>query len=405
MRRNCTSCVCLYSVIALVFLGGARQVRSATLPARQFKSKSAEDDAALAKPISTTSRTPQFPLAESAPVRPAGAAAGRSTLAMSDSMSGVAAASYTNPYAQQKTRPAWGPATSGPFFTGTAEVEPMGSTYWEPYLFEYSKQGSKSINFNQKTALGLGHNLELDAQVPLILNTATAPGAPAGATVSQFGNGDAHLDFKYELTKDRNTYKLLAWPAMALTADFFLPSGNASGLRPSRYGVDQFGNGTYQEGLSLLVRKRARPFSIYAQLGDLVENPTNVSQGYGYNNGMNTVQSGTHVRVVDGNLLYYSAAIEYVLNTRHGIGILAEVDGQSQSLHNLFFGRATAPSYSYLSAAPEVEYTWPAGKRFAITWGAGVNLPVERGDYPRIVTPMMTLTFCFNGPNGSRNSE
>lgn len=326
-------------------------------------------------------------------------------LAMSESLSGLPPASFTLPMSKPPSQHQWGPTTSGPFFTGTAEVEPMGSSYWEPYLFDYKKAGSRSMNFNQKSAMGLGHNLEFDAQVPLILNTATIPGTPTGPTLSQFGPGDAHLDFKYQLTSDQNTYKLLAWPAIALTTDFFLPSGNASGLRPSRYGVDQFGNGTFQEGMSLLIRKRFEPFSLYAQLGDLVEDPTNVSKGYGYNNDIGTVPSGARVRMVDGNLLYYSAALEYVLNSRHGIGFLTEVDGQSQSLHNLFFGKATAPSYSYLSAAPEVEYTWPAGKRFAITWGAGVNLPIERGDYPRIVTPMMTVTFNFFGPNGSRNSE
>ena len=324
---------------------------------------------------------------------------------MSDSMSGFPLSWYTIPQPGPVSPHEWGPTTSGPFFTGTAEVEPMGSSYWEPYLFDYKKAGSRSMNFNEKSAMGLGHNLEFDVQVPLILNTATATAAPAGTTVSQFGPGDTHMDFKYELTTDQNTYKFLAWPAISLTADFFLPSGNASGLRPSRYGVDQFGNGTFQEGASLLIRKRAKPVTLYAQLGDLIEDPMDATQGYGYNNDISTVKAGQQVRVVDGNLLYYSAAMEYVFNGRHGIGFLAEVDGQSQSLHNLFFGKATAPSYSYLSAAPEVEYTWPAGKRFAITWGAGVNLPVERGDYPHIVTPMMTLTFNFFGPKGGRNSE
>ncbi|MFP5209728.1 MAG: hypothetical protein ACLGRW_10605 [Acidobacteriota bacterium] len=306
---------------------------------------------------------------------------------------------------QRSRKPYWGPTTSGPFFTGTAEVEPMGSRYWEPYLFDYRQTGSTSMNYNQKMAVGMGNNLEFDAQVPLILNIAKPPVTPAGTTVSQFGPGDAHLDFKYQLTEDANPYKFLARPAMALTADFFLPSGNASGLRPSRYGVDQFGNGTFQEGLSLLIHKRARPFEFYGQFGDLIEDPTTVSQGYSYNNGITSVQSGKNVRMIDGNLLYYSAAVEYVINSKRGIGVLAELDGQAQSLHNLFFGKATAPGYSYLSASPEVEYTWPARKNFAITWGAGVNLPVERGDFPHLFTPMATVTFCFNGPNGGRESQ
>lgn len=300
---------------------------------------------------------------------------------------------------------AWGPSTSGPFFTGTAEVEPRGSWYVEPYMFDFSRAGSTSFNFNQKTAIGLGSNLELDSQAPMIFNIARPPATPLGITKSQFGFGDTHVNLKYQLTSDTNTYSFFARPAVSLTADLFIPSGKFSRLRPSRYGVDQFGNGTFQEGMSVLVRKRAKPLSFYAQVGDLVEDPANVSAGYGFNNGITTVPPGTRMHLIDGNLLYYSADLEYVLNSKRGIGILTEVDGQSQDLHNLFFGRATAPSYSYLSAAPEAEFTWPARKRMTVTWGAGVNLPVARGDYPRVVTPMMTVTFNFFGPNGSRNSE
>jgi len=306
---------------------------------------------------------------------------------------------------QEHPRKVWGPTTSGPFFTGTAEVEPMGSWYEEPFLFDMRHGSSTSKNFNQKIAVGMGHNLEFDVQLPMLLNTAKSPTAPAGDAVSQFGPGDSHLSFKYELTNDADTCKFLARPAMTLTFDFIVPSGNTSGLRASRYGVDQFGNGTFQEGMSLLVRKRAKPFMIYGQFGDLIGDPTRVSKGYGFDNGITSIQAGRQVRMVDGNLLYYSAALEYVLNTRHGIGFLAELDGQSQSQHSLLFGKATAPSYSYLSAAPEVEFTWPARKNLAITWGAGVNLPVERGDYPRTVTPMFTVSFNFNGPNGGRSSQ
>lgn len=306
---------------------------------------------------------------------------------------------------RSRSRRAWGPATSGPFFTGTAEVEPRGSWYIEPYMFAMHKPGSTTFNFNQKSAMGLGGHLEFDSQLPLLLNVAKPPATPAGTTKSQIGYGDAHLDFKYQLTSDGDTYKFFARPAVSLTADLFVPTGNASGLHPSRYGVDQFGNGTFQQGLSLLVRKRAKPFSVYAQLGDLIQDPADVGGGYGYNNAITTVPAGTRAHVVYGNLLYYSADLEYVLNTRHGIGILAEVDGESQNNHNLLFGNATAPAFSYLSAAPEIEYTWPAGKRLAITWGAGVNIPVQRSGYPRVVDPMLTVTFCFNGPNGGRNSE
>ena len=37
----------------------------------------------------------------------------------------------------------WGPNTSGPFFTGTAEVEPIGSWYLEPFAYDYITPGSR----------------------------------------------------------------------------------------------------------------------------------------------------------------------------------------------------------------------------------------------------------------------
>lgn len=313
--------------------------------------------------------------------------------------------SYSVRAVPASTKPVWGPNTSGPFFTGTAEVEPMGSWYVEPFMFDYRKHGSDSNTFTQKMAIGMGHRLEFDVLVPLIHNSAEPPATPNNTKVSEFGPGDTHLGFKYGLTTDTNTLKFLARPAIALTADFFLPSGNAANLSARRYGVDQFGNGTYQEGLSLLVHKRARPFAFYGQLGDLVEDPTNVSKGYGFNDGIDEVSSGTNVRMLDGNLLYYSGALEYVLNTKHGIGFVTEATGQSQSSRNLFFGKATAPSYSYLWLDPAVEFTWPAQKRFAITWGGGVALSVARKNYPRVLTPMLTATFYFNGPKGGRSAE
>ncbi len=403
---NQNSAVVLYLACAIVALrGGACRAQPIILHHRQGKKSDPRN--ILASCIVKREVTRHDWLGSEAGSRQTAASCAEQAAAprLGDGLSQTPAQQWREYPLPRAPKGTWGPTTSGPFFTGTAEVEPRGSWYQEPYMFDYRQTGSSSVDFNQKLALGIGNNLEFDVQAPLILNSVSPPGTPGGTTVRQLGLGDSHLDFKYELTKDSSTYTFLGWPAVSLTADLFLPFGNTSGLRPSRYGADQFGNGTFQEGLSLLIRKRARPFSFYGQLGDLVEDPTHVSQGYGFNNGISTVQSGSNVRLVDGNLLYYSAAMEYVLNTKHGIGFLAEVDGQSQSLHNLFFGRATAPSFSYLSAAPEAEFTWPARRHLALTWGVGVNLPIERGDYPRILTPMVTLTLNFFGPNGSRNSE
>lgn len=298
----------------------------------------------------------------------------------------------------------WSANTSGPFYTGTAEVEPPGSWYVEPYFFGNEEHSSTSDAFTQKMGIGMGHNLEFDALIPLTENTVRDVNGATGTKATKFGPGDTQLSFKYELTTDPHTRRLLARPAITLTANFVLPSGNAANLNPQLGGADQFGYGTYEEGLGVLVRKRFKPFVFYGQMNEMIADPGTVSKGYGYDNLIGVVTAPGNQRLVDGNILTYSGALEDVFNTPHGIGALVEVDGGTQSGRNLFFGKATAPSFSYVSMAPEVEFTWPAGKRFAITWGGGVNIPVERGNYPRVITPMATLTFYFNGPKGSRNS-
>lgn len=298
----------------------------------------------------------------------------------------------------------WGANTSGPFYTGTAEVEPSGSWYVEPYFFGNQRHRSASDTFTQKMALGLGHRLEFDALLPLVENTVRDL-AGRKTSAHQFGIGDVLLSSKYELTTDGETHRLGARPAMTLTANLLLHSGNAAQLHPQLGGADQFGNGTNEEGIGLLVRKRFDPFVFYGQLNETVIDPATVTNGYGFDNLIAVVSSPGPLRMVDGNLLAWSGALEDVFNTRHGIGALVEVEGQQQSGRNLLFGKANAPAFSYLSMAPEVEFTWPSRKRFAATWGGGVTIPVEHGNYPRIVTPMFTVTLYSNGPKGSRNSD
>ena len=55
----------------------------------------------------------------------------------------------------------WGPNTSGPFFTGTAEVEPIGSWYLEPFAYDFINPGiaASSLSMPMRLAVGLGHNL------------------------------------------------------------------------------------------------------------------------------------------------------------------------------------------------------------------------------------------------------
>ncbi|WP_228369389.1 hypothetical protein [Leptospirillum ferriphilum] len=295
----------------------------------------------------------------------------------------------------------WGPNTSGPFFTGTAEVEPIGSWYLEPFAYDFMSPGVSNLSMPMRLAVGLGHNLELDTYLPLEQNWVGPPQTPAGHSASYFGVGNTHFEVKWQLTSDGDVYLPLAMPAIALSFDFWVPSGQYQNLNPQDFSADQLGNGTFNEGVFVLVRKHVKPFMFYLQVGDIVENPSTVGVGYEFNNSISLNQT-PNFHMVDGNLLYYAGAFEHVLNTEWGAGYLLEFYGESQSGQNLFFGAANAPPFSFLWLAPEVEVTWPHDKAFSVTWGAGVALPVYQSDYPVTVTPMGTVTFYFNGPFGYR---
>ena len=295
----------------------------------------------------------------------------------------------------------WGPNTSGPFFTGTAEVEPIGSWYLEPFAYDGLSPGSSSLYMPMRLAIGLGHNLEFDSFIPLIQNWQGFPTTPQGTSSSHFGVGNTHFEVKWGLTSDEDVYLPFARPAIALTFDFWIPSGQYQNLNPQDYGADQLGNGTYNEAIMLLVRKHFKPFIIYLQAGDIIENPSTVGVGYTFNNGLTqNMTPGYHM--VDGNLLYYAGAFEHVINTEWGAGYLLEIYGESQSGQNLIFGPSNAPEFSFLWWAPEIEMTWPSTPKFAATWGAGVAMPIYQNNYPRTVTPMGTVTLYFNGPFGYR---
>ena len=101
----------------------------------------------------------------------------------------------------------WGPATSGPNFTGTAEVEPLGSWYYEPWAYGYHdlRYGSWEVAMPQRFALGLGYDLEADLYPNFILNTTGPPGTPPGISATRFGLGNLHFELKYVLTTDADT--------------------------------------------------------------------------------------------------------------------------------------------------------------------------------------------------------
>lgn len=174
----------------------------------------------------------------------------------------------------------WGPNTSGPFFTGTAEVEPIGSWYLEPFAYDFMSPGVSNLSMPMRLAVGLGHNLELDTYLPLEQNWVGPPQTPAGHSASYFGVGNTHFEVKWQLTSDGDVYLPLAMPAIALSFDFWVPSGQYQNLNPQDFSADQLGNGTFNEGVFVLMRKHVKPFMFYLQVGDIVENPSTVGVGY-----------------------------------------------------------------------------------------------------------------------------
>jgi hypothetical protein len=295
----------------------------------------------------------------------------------------------------------WGPNTSGPFFTGTAEVEPEGSFFYEPYWFDYSMPGLgiTTLSMAQRLSIGMTKNWEFDISIPVIMNSAAAPSAPLGQQAGTTGMGDTLVWIKRQLTDDADPYKFWSRPAMTLEGQLTLPTGHYLSLNPALYGTDQTGQGSYNEGVYFILRKHFKPFMWYVQAGDIVIDPTDAGTGYAFYNEA-TTSGPTHV--VNGNLLYFASALEHVVNTKWGAGYLFEIFGESQTGQSLLFGPASAPPWSFLWGAPEIEVTWPYEGTVTVTWGAGVALPLYESNYPVTYTPMGTITVYYNGPFGYR---
>ncbi len=298
----------------------------------------------------------------------------------------------------------WSPLTSGPFYTGTADADPPGSGYVEPFIFDSLTHslGQTNLYMPQRLSYGIVNNLEIDFYVPIDYNRIGPPSTPDGQIETATGVGNLHFELKKQFMKDADNFHFWSRPSLALTYIQFIPTGKYQNLNPALFGADQRGNGTYNEGLNLLARKEFKPFEGYFQFGDIVEDPNHVGSGYTYDNGFTIVPNGENLRVVNGNLLYFSGAFEDVLNSKRGLGYLLEYNGESQSKTNLFFGHANAPSWTYFDLSPEAEYTWPNNKSFAITWGGGVTLTAKESGYTRTKTPMFTITFYRNGKHGYR---
>ncbi|MDA8060387.1 MAG: hypothetical protein ACYCXP_11060 [Leptospirillum sp.] len=295
----------------------------------------------------------------------------------------------------------WGPNTSGPNFTGTAEVEPVGSFFIEPYWFDYIQPGLgfSSLSMPERISIGLMENWEFDMSIPFVSNHGSAPTTPVGQSINSFGMGDTLLWVKRQLTSDADVYHFLARPAITIEGQFTLPTGHFLNLNPQLYGVDQTGDGTYNEGLYVIVRKHFKPFMFYLQVGDIIENPTDVGPGFTFNNGLSVTSSSQSV--LNGNLLYYAGALEHVLNDKWGAGYVLEFFGESQSGQSLF-GAANAPAWSFFWIDPAIEFSWPNEGAVTVTWGAGIALPVYQSNYPQTFTPLGTVTIYYNGPFGYR---
>ena len=295
----------------------------------------------------------------------------------------------------------WGPNTSGPNFTGTAEVEPVGSFFIEPYWFDYIQPGLgfSSLSMPERISIGLMENWEFDMSIPFVSNHGSAPTTPNGQSINSFGMGDTLLWVKRQLTSDADVYHFWARPAVTIEGQVTLPTGHFLNLNPQLYGVDQTGDGTYNEGLYVILRKHFKPFMFYLQVGDIIENPTDVGPGFTFNNGL--AVTGASQSVLNGNLLYYAGALEHVLNDKWGAGYVLEFFGESQSGQSLF-GAANAPAWSFFWIDPAIEFSWPNEGAVTVTWGAGIALPVYQSNYPQTFTPLGTVTIYYNGPFGYR---
>lgn len=301
------------------------------------------------------------------------------------------AAVWSGPAAAQEQR--WVGNTSGPFFTGTADVEPWGSWYYEPFVFDAIGHSFYSLDNLQKFAVGLPWSMEADLFAPLIYNRSKSPMAGA---VDHFAVGDVTLQLKRQLLKDTQPYNLLAKPSVSILGNLTFPTGPYQSRSPALEGTDQSGNGTYDVNFGIELHKQAAPFQFYLELADYIILPSSIRGPYTFNNGLTQLPLGSSLRMVDGNLFYYAAAVEHVLDPEIGLGYLLEAYGETQGTGNLVYGPANAPAWSALWLAPEVEVTWPSRANFAVTWGAGVALPVARSNYPRTIIPMATVTFYFN---------
>ena len=232
------------------------------------------------------------------------------------------------PVPHNETR--WVDNTSGPFYTGTADVEPGGSYYIEPYYFNYRTKGQSNVYVPSKFAYGLGKALELDVYAPFDYNEVRGP---HGNMHSALRYGDTLIQLKWQIAKVKDRYRFWAKPSMAFEFDLNIPTGNYKGLNPNLSGASQTSNGTWNEQAAFLLRKEFKPFELYLQETELIQNPSNIVGPYQFNNGINDVPANERLRMIDGNMLETSGAIEHVLLPKEGFGYFVEYSENRACLH------------------------------------------------------------------------
>ncbi|MDE3199987.1 MAG: hypothetical protein KGN79_03615, partial [Acidobacteriota bacterium] len=240
----------------------------------------------------------------------------------------------------------WVDNTSGPMYTGTADVMPRGSFYFEPYYFSYRTHDSTNTTIPLKLSYGIGHRTELDATTALEY---VGSGGIDGSSV-QFG--DSTVQAKIQLAKESDRYHFWTLPSIGLSVDVNIPTGHMQSSKPTLAGGAQTTNDTWNEQFNLLLRKQFKPFQLYLEGTEIIQNPVDVVGPYQFNNGITSIDAGVPFHVVDGNVIAASGAIEHVLHPKSGLGYLIEVNGERQSGHSLIFGKATAPPFSYVNITP-----------------------------------------------------
>ncbi|HVZ84870.1 MAG TPA: hypothetical protein VG893_14435 [Terracidiphilus sp.] len=236
-------------------------------------------------------------------------------------------------------------------YTGTADVMPRGSFYFEPYYFSYRTHDSTNTTLPFKLSYGVGHHMELDA------TTALEYVGSGGIDGTSFQLGDTTAQAKFQVAKETDRYHFWTLPSIGFSVDINIPTGHMESSRPNLTGGTQTTNDTWNEQVNLLVRKQFKPFQLYLEGTEIVQNPVHVVGPYQFNNGLTDIAPGVPFHVVDGNILAASGALEHVLRAKSGLGYLIEINGQRQSDRSLIFGNATAPAFSYVNISPEVEYT------------------------------------------------